>query len=216
MQKIFIIIMLFLTRLAFSNPMITNISYSGSACPEGSLANNISPDGDAFTVMYANFLVDSSLSQGVPTKKSCAIEVELSPSSRGSFAVFQVDMRGYAALQKGVIGVARMTSHLTGRGPKQGGRLKLVGPYDDSYFTQTNIPLAEQEWSPCRKKARFTLKTVLVVRPERGYRDSDLESVSTEGLPEGGGFPVGYMTVDSVDGAVIQTYRLKYRPCERR
>ncbi len=193
---------------------IESISYSGSGCPDGSVAVQIAADGQAFTVLYAKFLVDSSINRGQPTKKSCELNLQFSPSERRSFAVMRVDTRGFGYLEAGAVGVARTVGKMAGTGFRTVGRTKIVGPYNDSYQSGTNVQGHERDWSQCKKKNRLILKTVMQVRPTHGFSD-DLDTDSTVLTTGPGSFPAGYMTVDSSDGSVLQTYRLTYLPCGR-
>jgi hypothetical protein len=163
--------------------------------------------------MYDRFLVDSSVYRGLPTKKDCIINVEFKASERTSFAVYRVETRGFAYLEPGAIGVTRTVAKIGGAGFKAIGVTKLTGPYNDSFINATDVPAASRDWTSCRKKNRLVLKTVLGVRPAKGF-NGDIESESALPPPVIP-FPAGYLAVDSTDASVVETYRLAFTPCRR-
>jgi hypothetical protein len=90
---------------------------------------------------------------------------------------------------------------------------KLAGPYNNSYVNLTDVPSTSRDWTTCRKKNRLALKTVLGVRPAKGF-NGDIEGESALPLSSRP-FPAGYLAVDSTDASIVETYRLAFAPCRR-
>ena len=192
---------------------ITAVDYRGSGCPDGSIATNLAADAQAITLIFSSFSVDTSTRGGRPMRKVCAINITLGTAPGWQFTLFGVDLRGYASLQAGSVGVQRIV-HSFGRGTDKAiGRQRLVGPFDNNFMNHSDLPLADLEWSPCdhARSHKFKLQAAIVVRPKLGFQDSDGE-LDPQKIA-GPQFPFGYMTLDSLDGGLVHTYQVAWRRC---
>ena len=194
---------------------IESISYRGTGCPEGSVAANLAPDAQTMTLIFSSFAVDTSTRSGRPMRKVCAINIAMRTEPGWQFTLFGVDVRGYANIQAGAVGVQQVL-HSFGEGDGQSiGRQQLIGPFDNNFSSHSELPLAAVEWSPCDsgRHRRFHLRASITVRPRLGFRDSDGEQ---DDAGKGPSFPYGYMTVDSIDGGMVQQYQVAWRRCTGR
>ena len=193
---------------------IQGFTYRGTGCKQGSVASNIATDGKAMTVLFSDYIVDTSPRDGRPARKACDIDVKLKTPSGWSFAVFGVQVRGYASIEAGAVGVQQSASGFGSRPPQAIGRLKLDGAFDGDYENFTDMPLTAVEWSPCGQDRvrNFNLKTFITVRPKNGFRDTDGDN-DTGG--SGQVFPKGMMTIDSLDGSLEHQYTIAWRRCQR-
>src|SRR5262245_51642085 len=77
-----------------SKVKIHGISYAGSGCPAGSVSQMVSPDAEAFTLLFDSYIAEAgpgvSLANG---RKNCQIAVDLRFPSGWSYTIFDVDYR---------------------------------------------------------------------------------------------------------------------------
>jgi len=194
---------------------IEGIDYRGTGCPEGSVAANLAPDAQTMTLIFSAFAVDTSTRSGRPMRKVCVINIAMGTEPGWQFTLFGVNVRGYANIQSGAVGVQQVL-HSFGQGSGQAiGRQQLIGPFDNNFSSYSELPLAAAEWSPCDsgRHRRFHLRTSITVRPRLGFRDSDGEQ---DDGGKGPNFPYGYMTIDSIDGGMVQQYQVGWRRCTGR
>lgn len=196
---------------AVSTPTIEGLDYRGSGCREGTVVSNMSPDGQAFTLIFSDYTVDSSVHSGRARRRSCDLVLKVAVPQNKSFAVFSFQVRGFAALEPGAIGVIHTRTSLSGGG-REVGRLRLEGPFNDDFTVQSAQSLHQVEWSPCgRERTRkLRLSTATVVRPKMDFGDDDGER---DDARRGGGYPAGTISFDSIDGGVVQRYGLVWRAC---
>jgi len=195
---------------------IASISYRGSGCPPGSVATSIAPDAQAMTLIFAQFGVDTSTRAGWPMRKGCNIELMLRSLPGWQYSVVGVDIRGYANLEAGVVGVQKVAYSFGRPNVRAVDRLRIVGPFNDNFANHADIGLGDNEWSPCGRQSpgtpvnRMLLRVAINVRPQRGFTDDDGDNDPSR---RGTVFPSGYMTVDAVDGGIVHRYQLAWRRC---
>ncbi|MEN9835429.1 MAG: hypothetical protein RL011_1622 [Pseudomonadota bacterium] len=196
---------------------IAEVNYRGTGCPTGSVASNVASDGQAMTLVFSQFGVDTSVRGGWPMRKGCNIELTLRRQPGWQYSLIGVDIRGYANLQAGAVGVQKV-AYSFGRMTKRAvDRLRIVGPFDDNFANHSDIGLGDGEWSPCGQDAqvsRLLLRVAVNVRPQRGFTDDDGDSDNgRRGTAAGMVLPSGYMAVDAVDGGIVHRYQLAWRRC---
>ena len=128
---------------------IQSINTAGPGCYLGSVASNISQDGKAMTLLFDDFIVATDDTPGPKTAKSCNVNMGIKVPSGWSYALFCVDFRGYAALDKGVTGKQVATYTFDGSRKTQVGQVNLTGPLYEDYSNLTALPLNSLSWSPC-------------------------------------------------------------------
>src|SRR5262245_50167374 len=82
---------------------LQSISYGGTGCPQGSVANTFSADRKAFTLIFDKFVASSG--PGVPiteTRKNCQLNINIHVPQGFTYAVHTFDYRGYVQLPAGV------------------------------------------------------------------------------------------------------------------
>lgn len=174
---------------------IEKINFAGSGCPESSVSGSVSPDRQAFSLLFSEFMVSTGPAVPPPeSHKRCNILVKLSVPSGWSYTVFTVDYRGYASLDEDVEGLLK-SLYLFGRGPPTQLRAKLVGPHDDNFALRDELALRSVRWSPCGGSGGIHIDTDLRVNNQRNREGS------------------GLMTVDNLTGELTQVYGLQWRRC---
>lgn len=203
---------------------IESVEYQGTGCRPGTVAHNVSTDAQTFSLIFSDYMIDTSVRSGRPMRKACSINLRLRSPRKWSFAIYGVQLRGYAALEEGVVGVAKTIVFFNpggsgGPGRVRGaplsqevGRHRIIGPFDDNFEQFTDIPVSQADWSPCgpERTRKLHLKTAIVVRPQKGYADSDGD---VDQPASGGGFPRGTISVDSVDGGIAHKFSIAWKKC---
>lgn len=174
---------------------IKNIVYAGSGCPAGTVAENLSPDKQAFTLLFDNYIAE--VGPGVSARekrKNCQINVTLDFPQGWTFAIADVDYRGYASLDRGVTGVQQAAYYF--QGESQTGTLQttLRGPVDKDFHIRDSLALSALVWAPCGAKRSLNINSQIRL---------DSHSRSATGL----------LTTDSIDGSVQTIYNLKWKRC---
>ena len=173
-----------------SKVKISEFKYKGTGCPAGSVASNISGDGQAMTLIFDQFSAETSGTTGTQreiNKKSCHVDLKLETPIGWSFTLFYLHFRGFAALDAGSTGFQE-TEYRLGSGREVDlGKFRLTGPYSDNYERVENLALGSLPWSSCTKrKQSLTIESTVGIRSEAGA--------------------AGYMTIDSLDGEITHSY----------
>jgi hypothetical protein len=173
--------------------IMESLTYDGAGCPPGSAGADISPDGQALTVTYSNLTTE--VGPGTPATRAieCRLRLKLRVPKGWSYALENVDFRGYTFLEDGVSAEQRTRFHIQGEAPETGAVAQLDGPADEDYLLQalgTGEPL---RWSRCGKGKFVDVRTRL--------------SLSNQGAPDA----TGVLVVSSTDA---QIYRLKWQRCD--
>ena len=192
---------------------IASVSYQGTGCPTGSVATSLAPDSQAMTMIFAQFGVDTSVRRGWPMRKVCNIELTMNGQPGWQYSIIAVDIRGYANLQAGAVGVQKIAYSFGRQNKRFVDRLRLVGPYDNNFANHADFGTSDSEWSPCSRVASFNrlmLKVAVNVRPRGGFTDEDGD---IDGGKRDVVYPSGYMAVDAVDGGIVHRYQLTWRRC---
>lgn len=180
-----------------SGVYIRSINHAGTGCPAGTVAQNVSPDAQAFTLLFDSFVAQTAL--GLPpteARKNCTLNIDLAVPSGWSYSIFTVDYRGYANLEPGVVGIQKSTYYFQGQRRQISLQTSLAGPAARDYSIRDTLGLQAVEWSPCGGNRALNINAQ--VRVEKSF-----SAPSAAGL----------MTIDTIDGEVKQIYGLAWRRC---
>jgi hypothetical protein len=178
-----------------TQPYIESISYGGSGCPNGSVAQSISDDRQRFTLIFDRYV--ASTGPGVPAtdaRKDCQININLrAPNGTGNTHL-NLQYRGYAQLAAASTGEQQADYYLasTPHKPGGGGSGKFNGPVAKDYVQSDTIPLQLQKvdtGAPCGFRVPFNIK-------------SSIRIVGPPSVP-------GQLTTDSIDGQIKVTGKPK-------
>ena len=144
---------------------------SGDGCPQGTASVAMSPDNEAFTVTYSDFLVQSG-------KKSCTIELRVNHAAGYTYGIAATDYRGFAHLEGKAKGVVRNDYRFPGF-PTRHSTHTYQGPMSDNWYV-TDTPAAPQHGS-CQDRKPLVVETELKVTGAGSFMtmDSTDSSVST-------------------------------------
>lgn len=170
------------------------VKANGTGCPPGTWNTQISPDGQAFTTTFANYVtqVDPSVALSV---RDCQLSIKLHTPNGRSFSVQTFSYSGYALLQPGVTGRQSASYYFQGQAvpPAESNRTDLLGPYDNRYLFRDDITVNAREWSPCGTERDLFIQTR--VQLNNGERRS------------------GYMNLSAADGSGKLVVALQSRNC---
>jgi hypothetical protein len=177
-----------------SQVRIAGISYAGSGCPAGSVAESMSPDAKAFTLLFDSYIAEAgpgvSLANG---RKNCQIAVDLRFPQGWSYTIFDVDYRGYAQLERGTTGTQKTTYYFQGGSSQASLQTNYAGPKDADYHIRDSLGLDALVWSPCGATRAVNMNTQVRVTASGGRR--------------------ALMTIDSIDGQLTHRYGIQWRRC---
>lgn len=169
---------------------VERMTYGGSGCPAGTVADNLSPDAKAITFIFNDFVVDTTANNGREVKKNCDVNLQLHVPAGWTYTLFSVDYRGYMALGRG--SQARLRSwYRIGPDEVRIANTTTGGPKDENYHQRANVPLDALPWLSC----------------------SNSSTVINIGTEIKGTGPKALVTVDSIDGEVTHQYGIAWKRC---
>lgn len=184
--------------MAPSSFRIVDIRNSGTACPPGSIAINVSDDQEAFTVTFSQFVAE--IGPGVATeqnRKNCRLVFDSEQDAGWEFAVMAINVRGFAQLDAGVKGRQALKYGIAGKDAD--GAFVLNGPFADQYQDSSTIPLGQLKWTGCRPNVKERVRDFVITT------NAQLTANSHDAR--------GFWAVDSVDGQLEQSYDIVWRQC---
>ena len=158
-------------------------SVNGSGCPTGSSVVTAVPDQTAFTLSFSKFRTYGG------GYMSCVVSINVSVPSGWTYAVYEVDNRGYGLLDAGASGRLMMSSWFTGFPWTLRADQTFKGPFDDLW--QTTSAASSLTYSPCGASANLTLNNTLRVS----------------------GPPTSSMELSTQDLRASTVFRLRWRQC---
>ena len=130
-------------------------SVNGSGCPNGSSVETAVPDQTAFTLSFSQFKVTGGY------YKNCVVSINVSVPAGWTYAVYEVNNRGFGVLDAGASGRLVMNSWFTGFPWTLRADQTFRGPFDD--FWQTTSVAPSLTFAPCGASANLTLNSTLRV-----------------------------------------------------
>lgn len=167
-------------------------AYGGTGCPAGSASVTLSPDQDALSILFDNYVAEAGGGRRVD-RKSCNISVPVQVPSGYSVAVFQVDYRGFNSIPRGA--QSRFDAEYFWAGAR-GPRISrtFVGPVNDVYSVTDGLIATALVWTPCGASVTLRVNTSMMAQ-------SNARSEQT------------LATVDSADISSGLIYHLQWRRC---
>lgn len=174
---------------------VRHISYAGSGCPNGSVAENLSQDGKAFTLLFDSYVAE--IGPGIPLaegRKNCAINVDLDFPAGWSFSILDVDYRGYAHVERGATAEQKTSYYFQGDLKTASLLTQMRGPVTKDYQIRDTLGLDAVVWSPCGATRSLNMNTQV-----RNTAQNRLARA--------------LITIDSIDGQLTHIYGLQWRRC---
>ncbi|MEU4894265.1 DUF4360 domain-containing protein [Streptomyces sp. NPDC044780] len=170
---------------------------NGSGCPQGTAAVAVAADNTAFTVTYSDYLAQVG-PDSAPTdiRKNCQLNLGVHVPQGFTYAIAQVDYRGYGHLEKGAQGTEKASYYFQGSADTASRTHDFSGPYDDNWQTTDSTDYSALVWAPCGQDRNVNINTEL--------------RVSAGTSPTGS---TSFMAMDSTDGGVNTIYHLAWKEC---
>lgn len=177
---------------------INLITVNGSGCPLGTAAVAVSPDNTAFTVTYSQYTAQVGVgSKPTDFRKNCQLNLKVGVPQGFTYAITQVDYRGFASLEPGATGLERANYYFQGSTATSYIQHPYAGPLADDWQATDTVELAALVWAPCGELRNLNINTEL--RVAAGTSDA-LTTTS-------------FMTMDSTDGSLKTIYHFAWRQC---
>jgi hypothetical protein len=178
-----------------SQVYIESFNHQGDGCPAGTTALNLSPDRQAMTVIFNSYYVEGGTQSSLHREEVltvCLMNIAMHVPPAWQFTVQQVVYRGYASVDANTWGRQASTYRWAQMSDFQPlAFMRFIGPFDGDY---TNVAQATMVWSGCRPRVPSTQNLIL-----RSH-------IGVKGVR-------GFMTIDSLDHAITQQYRVAWRRC---
>jgi hypothetical protein len=173
---------------------VRQINFAGTGCPAGSVAGSLSPDQQAFTLLFDSFV--ASAGPGVPItegRKNCSLDVQIHYPAGWTFSLATVDYRGYGLLDAGVTGLQQATYFFQGELDQTTSSQSFSGEMDQDYVSVDVFPVVA--WAPCNANRNLEINAEVRVN-NRANRQGQ-----------------GELTIDSINGKVEQIYGVQWARC---
>lgn len=178
---------------------IENIIYNGSGCPFGTVAENVSPDKQAFTITFSDFIAEAG--PGLPLssgRRNCQLTIDLTIPQGWQFSISSFDYRGFAFLDLGVHARYTTNYYFQAESGSTPFSRNLYGEFDDLFQFRENFPIETVVWSPCGITRALNVNTSVFVR-----------NTNSSSYP----YAQGIIGTDSIDGQVTQVWGITWRQC---
>lgn len=174
------------------------ITVNGSGCPTGTAAVAVAPDNTAFTVTYSEYTAQVGVG-AKPTdfRKNCQLNLKINVPQGFTYAISQVDYRGFASLEAGATATERANYYFQGSAATSYISHNFKGALLDDWQATDAVELAALVWAPCGEKRNLNINTEL--RVAAGTSDPTKTT--------------SFMTMDSTDGSLTTIYHFAWRQC---
>lgn len=175
------------------------VTVNGSGCPIGTAAVAVSPDKQAFTVTYSDYIALTGLGAGtLDSRKNCQLVVQVHVPTGFTYGIVQADYRGYAQLSPGARGTEKASYYFQGMSATSSASHVFSGPYDDNWQATDVAEIGSVSYMPCGEQKYLNINTEIRVSP--GPTDSAKTTTSM-------------MAVDSSDVDLSTIYHFSWMKC---
>ena len=178
--------------------VIDVVTVNGSGCPAGTAAVAVSPDNTAFTVTYSNYMALVGVgATATDWRKNCQLNIVVHVPQGFTYAVSQVDYRGFASIEAGASAIERANYYFQGQSQTVYSSHSFTGPLGDDWQTTDEVQLAALVWAPCGALRNLNINTEL--RAAAGTSDATKTT--------------SFISMDSTDGAINTVYHFAWALC---
>lgn len=201
--KKLLLTLIFFTSIAKAQVQLQSFSAVGSGCPAGSVRVVLAPDGSAFSILYDRYSTQVGAST-LTARQNCSVILHLLKPRRLGFRVDAADFRGFIALDEAVTAQQNVRV-MSGSNPghrmlsAEFGSQVWRGPINEDFVLTAVRPVNSRP-------------PVLDCVPAKENTDIVVDSVVdlTSNQPQKN----GQLTVDTVDGVLLQKFSLKWLDCQ--
>ena len=170
-------------------------SYGGSGCPAGTASVTVSPDDQALSVLFDQFIAEAGNTTGRRVdRKACNLTIPVHVPQGFSVAVIQTDYRGFNLIPS-YGGMSRLNTEYFWAGVR-GPVFSHVysGPKNDDFTISNGIYTQNLVWTPCGASVNLRVNTTIMA--QSNYRMDQT-----------------MMMVDSADITGGLVYHLQWKSC---
>jgi hypothetical protein len=172
------------------------VTVTGTGCRPGTAAIAPSPDREAFTVTYSDYVVSVGPGTGpVDFRKNCQINVQVHAPQGWTFGIAAADYRGFARIQQGARLVARARYYFQGMPESALVTRTFRGVFDDDWEFRDQAPVGAIVYKPCGETRLLNINTRLEV-----FQGNNPTLVDVGGM-------------DSIDGSIKTLYHVSWKHC---
>lgn len=186
-----------------SNPptdriIIDVVTVNGSGCRIGTAAVAVSPDNEAFTVTYSEYLAQVGVgSKPTDFRKNCQLNLRVHVPQGFTYAIAQADYRGFASLVRGAKATQRANYYFQGSSQTVFASHPLNGPLEDDWQATDTVAVDALVYAPCGEQRNFNINTELRV-------DKGTSNPATT---------TSFVAMDSTDGSIKTLYHFDWKRC---
>jgi hypothetical protein len=175
------------------------VTVNGTGCPAGTAAVAVSADNTAFTVTYSAYTAMVGVG-ALPTdlRKNCLLSIRVNVPAGFTYAIAQVDYRGFGHLEAGASGTERANYYFQGSSVTPYLAHTWPGPLDDNWQGTDKVDIAALVYAPCGELRNLNINTELRV----AAGTSDTKTTTS------------FMTMDSTDAAISTIYHFAWAKCQ--
>jgi hypothetical protein len=178
--------------------VIDVVTVNGSGCPAGTAAVAVSPDNTAFTVTYSTYMALVGVgATATDWRKNCQLNIVVHVPQGFTYAISQVDYRGFASIATGASAIERANYYFQGQSQTVYSSHTLAGPLGDDWQTTDEVQLAALVWAPCGALRNLNINTEL-----RAMAGTSNTATTTS-----------FISMDSTDGAINTVYHFAWATC---
>lgn len=174
------------------------VTVNGSGCSAGTAAVAVSPDNTSFHVMYSDYVAAVGVgTRPTDFRKNCQLNLKVNVPQGFTFAIAQIDYRGFAHLERGATGTWRGSYYFAGMPATMNKSHTWQGPLDDNWQATDTVDIGMLPYRPCGVPANLNVNTEL--RVSAGTSDPKTTT--------------SYMSMDSTDAYFATAYHLVWKRC---
>jgi len=172
---------------------------NGSGCPAGTAdaAAIVAEDNTSFKVTYNNFVAkDGAGASVLDGRKNCQINVLVHVPQGFTYAIAQVDYRGFAHVESGASALEQANYYFAGTSPTTRIRHTFPGPFHGTWHVTDTADVATLVFAACGEDRNLNINAEL-------RADSGTSPAST----------TTFIEMDSERGSVETLYHFAWKKC---
>jgi len=176
--------LLFTTQAMATDLVIGEPAYGGTGCPAGTASITLSPDQQALSILFDQYVVEAGFNVGKRVdRKSCNVAIPVTVPQGYSIAIFQMDYRGFNSLPYGASSQFNIEYFFAGsRGPRYSKR--FVGNINQDFIITNNLIAESLVWTPCGAPVTLRANTSMMVQTN-GRGEQALSTIDSMDLQSG-------------------------------
>jgi hypothetical protein len=158
-----------------SHVRLRSLTYAGTGCPAGTVAENLSADFRALTLLFDSFVAEvGPYVSRSEARKNCQLNIDLDYPQGWSYALASVEYRGYVSLDTNVSAAHSTAYYHSGKPTQATLQTNLRGPISKDFQLSDQFGLASYVWSPCDARRSLNLNTQIRIDNSRNRHGSGL------------------------------------------